>query len=100
MKVYNAWQYAWVMMPSVFSKEAQQVSFRVKLLICTSKTSCHFFAFLVLTFTTKLVSDCDKAIKVCRAEVGIVKENTQAAQRTVSAKSVRGGDLKGRLQFR
>lgn len=69
-------------MPSVFSKEAQQVSFHVKLLICTSKTSCNFFAFLVLTFPTKLVSDCDKAIKVCRAEVGIVKTHRRLREQS------------------
>lgn len=66
MKVYHQWQYAQVMIPSVFSKEAEQVSFHLKLFVCTSKTSCNFFAFRVLEFTTKLVSDCDKAMKICR----------------------------------
>lgn len=64
------------------SQQVRKVSFHVKLLICTSKTSCNFFAFLVLTFTTKLVSDCDKAIKICRAEVGIVKTHRRLREQS------------------
>lgn len=61
-----------------------------------SKCLLTFFCICVLKRTNNLVSDCDKAIKICRVEMGIVK--THGSENS-GLLNLRGGTLKWWLRY-